>query len=77
MLWLSANLPWLPLEVFVRGGRDGAPLAISSIAGRVPRVVACNGAARRLGVRTGMAVGAAQALAADLRVQPRDSIRER
>ncbi len=76
-MWLSVNLPWLPLEVFVRGGRDGAPLAISSIAGRVPRVVACNGAARRLGVRTGMAVGAAQALAADLRVQPRDSIRER
>jgi len=76
-LWLSANLPWLPLEVFVRGGRDGAPLAISGAAGHGPRVVACNQAARRLGVRTGMAVGAAQALAADLRVQPRDSIRER
>ena len=75
MLWIALYLPDLPLEVFLRGGDTSAPLAVGSGQGR-PQVLLCNAAAAGLGVRPGMSVSAAQALAGTLRVRPRDSTAE-
>jgi protein ImuB len=78
MLWLAAHLPLLPLDVFARAWPpelQARPFAIDS-GGHVPRIVACNDAARELGVRDGMLLSAAYALAPDLVQQSRDPVAE-
>lgn len=72
MLWLCLYLPSLSLQVF-DAGAPRLPFAVS--ADRA--VYAANAAARRLGVRPGMRVSAAYALAGELRVRPRDEALER
>lgn len=72
MLWLCIHLPNLPLEVLTRGGPANGPLAVSDGQGRNPLILACNGEAKALGVRAGMALGAALALASALRVSQRE-----
>ena len=67
MLWLALHFPLLPLEIFARGVPAPGPLAVASSTGATAEIVACNRKARDHGVRAGMPVAAASALAADLR----------
>lgn len=71
------HLPRLPLEVFVRGTVADEPLAVRDGATREPRVLLCTDSAAQLGVRPGMRLGAAYALAGALCVLCRDEGRER
>jgi protein ImuB len=71
--WLALYLPALPLQVFERGLQTQLPLAVSERA----RILACNEAARGLGVRPGLGEGAARALAAGLRILRRRPAAER
>jgi len=75
-LWLCIHLPALPLEVFERGGEDGATPAMA-VGGAGPRaeVLVCNQAARGHGIGPGMAASDARARVAPgvgLRVFQRD-----
>jgi protein ImuB len=69
--WLCIRVPQLPLDVFSRSGSEQQPLAVSHN-GRRASVLLCNPAAQACGVRPGIGVAAARALAHDLVVQPRD-----
>jgi protein ImuB len=73
VLWLALRFASLPLEVYARAARTSAPLAI---AGSRTEIIACNEAALSRGIKCGMPVAAASALAADLNVVPRDTAAE-
>ena len=77
MLWLALRFSSLPLEIFSRGTRSPGPLAVASSTGARAEIVACNRKAHDRGVRAGMPVTAASALAADLRILARDPAAER
>jgi len=77
MLWLALRFPLLPLEVYARAQRTLDPLAVTTTTGSRSEVIACNEAASKCGVRPGMPVAAASALASDLDVVPRDPMAER
>ena len=76
MLWLALHFPSLPLEVFTRGGETPGPTAIASPGNR-PLVVSCNATALRAGIRPGVPISAAHALAPGLAVHARDAQSER
>jgi protein ImuB len=67
-MWIAIRLPQLPLEIFLRGSSTPEPFAVEER----HCVFACDRKARARGVRAGMAVTAALALAPRLRVAPRD-----
>src|SRR5262245_44143505 len=67
-MWIAIRLPQLPLEIFLRGSSTPEPFALEER----HRVFACDRKAKTRGVRAGMAVSAALALAPSLRVAPRD-----
>lgn len=75
MLWLALHLPRLSLEVFTRGLAAWGPALVAEAGGR-GRVVMASRAAEKLGVRPGMTVEAARALARELAVFRRDPRRE-
>ncbi|HKU70547.1 MAG TPA: DNA polymerase Y family protein, partial [Burkholderiales bacterium] len=77
MLWLALRFPSLPLEIFTRGTAIAGPLVIADSTEAKAVVVACNPEARRHGIETGMPLTAATALAAGVRVVPRDATAER
>jgi protein ImuB len=77
MLWLAIRLPLLPLEVYARAVEPATPLAVTTTSGSRSEVIACTDAASQRGVRPGMPVAAAMALAADLTTVPRDTTAER
>lgn len=66
MLWIACHLPRLPLELFV--SLTPEPFAVAE--GR--RIAVCDNKALARGVRIGMAVAAATAIAPRLRVKLRD-----
>ena len=70
MLWLALEFPHLGLDA-LGDTESTVPLAICEQDGSRRRIVDCNAAAQACGVRAGMALGAAQALSAGLRVRPR------
>lgn len=72
--WLCLYLPLLPLES--SGRSAGAPLALLDAPRKKPVIQSCDEAARRLGVRPGMPVNAALALAPALELRERDVARE-
>jgi protein ImuB len=76
MLWVALCLPRLPLEARLRGRAPSEvadePWAV--VENRSVRV--CNGAAEALGVRAGSLLGAAWALAPQLRTLSRDTVAE-
>jgi protein ImuB len=74
MLWVAVLLPSLPLEVYARAWPTDAPrdAFVVDSGGRDPRIVAGNAAAIAAGVRPGMPLAAALALAPGLVRQPRD-----
>jgi protein ImuB len=71
-MWIAIRLPQLPLEIFLRGSSTPEPFALE----QRHRVFACDRKALTRGVRAGMAVSAALALAPQLRVAPRDPAAE-
>jgi protein ImuB len=71
-MWIAIRLPRLPLEIFLRGSSAPEPFALEER----HRVFACDRKALARGVRAGMAVSAALALAPRLRVSPRDPAAE-
>ena len=73
MNWLAIHLTTLPLMVFERALETPLPLAVSE----GERLVACNAAARKQGIRPGLADAAARALSAELRILPRRLATER
>jgi len=76
MLWLALHFHSLSLEVFTRGAAMPEALAVVEKQGSRTSVIACNAAAEACGVRYGMAVPAAQALADGLVVRRRDPLAE-
>ena len=77
MLWVALEFPALPLQLVERAGLVPFPLAISEGPSQRPVVACANAAAREAGVREGMAVAAARALASDLKCLERDVDQER
>jgi protein ImuB len=71
-MWIAIRLPRLPLEIFLRGSSTPDPFALEER----HCVFACDRKAFARGVRAGMAVSAALALAPRLRVAPRDPATE-
>ena len=71
-MWIAIRLPQLPLEIFLRGSSTPEPFALEER----HRVFACDGKARKRGVRAGMAVSTALAIAPGLRVARRDPAAE-
>lgn len=67
LLWLALYFPRLSLEVFAAGLPREQPLAVSE----GESLYACNGSARRLGIRPGQHPGEARALSRELLIQPR------
>ena len=76
MLWLALHLPHLPLEVFTRGVREAQALAVTSGTEAGATVVAANRPAQARGVRAGMSVSAACALASGLHTVTRNPAKE-
>lgn len=72
MLWIALRFPCLPLESFPQASTQSEPWAI--IDG--PCVMVCNPHGRARGVRSGMSLSAACALAPDLRYRQRDPAAE-
>ena len=78
MLCIAFDFRSLPLEVFARGwsqAMHARPFVVDS-GGHVPRIVALNEAARAAGLREGMLLSAAYALAPELVQQARDPMAE-
>ncbi len=75
MLWLALCLPSLPLEALLRGHAPHEREAWAVAEDR--SVIACDARARALGVRTGMGLAAASAIAPQLCVRTRDEAIER
>lgn len=76
MLWLALHFPRLPLDVFSRGTVFSEPQAICQSGGNKAHVLICNAPAASLGIRPGMPLHAACALADNLRFYPRDEVLE-
>ena len=71
MLWIALYLPELSLQIVERGTETEYPLAISGGPSNRPVVFAVNQPARDLGVKPGMPLAAAKALAGELQAQAR------
>ena len=71
-LWLSIQLPRLPLEIYAQQDDGHCPRVVGSGQGRGRRVLIADHAAQDLGIQVGMSIGAAYALAKGLQVCPRD-----
>lgn len=76
MHWLAIHLPVLALEVYTRSLEADVPLAVSHRR-KGEEILLCNGPAAGRGIRPGLPVGGALALAADLRILPRKPDAER
>jgi len=72
MLWIAIHLPQLPLEAFQRGLPSPEPCAVTER----QRILVCDAKATARGLRAGMPVTAALALAPNLRLRERDAAAE-
>lgn len=68
-------MPQLPLALYSRSGNEQQPLAVSHHQRRAS-ILLCNEAAHDLGIRPGISVAAARALAHGLIIKPRDELAE-
>jgi protein ImuB len=75
MLWAALRFPDLSLQLHLRGGDFRGPMVVQDEAHR-PRVLSCNEAAQKAGIRPGMSVSAAHALASQLLVRTRDCAKQ-
>ena len=62
MLWACLRLPDFALQLRLRGAESSGPVIITT-GGNRPQVLSCNPPARSRGIRPGMTVSAAVALA--------------
>ncbi|MCZ6516997.1 MAG: DNA polymerase Y family protein [Gammaproteobacteria bacterium] len=69
-LWCCVYFPLLPLEVLP--GQDHSPRAVVAESGKRGRILICNRAAARQGIRPGLSVNAAFALVPDLEIHQQD-----
>jgi protein ImuB len=72
MLWIALHLPQLPLEAFQRGLPSPEPCAVAER----QRLLVCDAKAAARGLRSGLTVTAALALAPNLRLRERDTAAE-
>jgi protein ImuB len=72
MLWIAIHLPQLPLEAFQRGLPSPEPRAVAER----QRILVCDAKAAARGLRSGMPVAAALALAPGLRLREREAAAE-
>lgn len=77
MLWLAVRLPYLMLEIHVRGAVATSPMAVAESAAAGKRLMLCNAAAHAKGIRAGMTPSSALALCAELEVINSDPTVER
>jgi len=75
MLWAALRFPDLSLQLYLRGGEFHGPMVVQDDAHR-PRVLSCNEAAQKAGIRPGMFVSAAHALVSQLHVRTRDRAKQ-
>jgi protein ImuB len=82
-LWIGAHLPQLALEALMQmeearasANASPQPLAVAELQGSAQCIVAANDRAARAGVRSGMSLAGALALAPQLAVRTRDPHRE-
>ncbi|MGH8219752.1 MAG: Y-family DNA polymerase [Steroidobacteraceae bacterium] len=79
-LWIGVHLPQLALEALMQLEKKARlspePLAVAELQGSAQCIVAANEQASRAGVRAGMSLAAALALAPQLTVRTRDPHRE-
>ncbi|MGQ0657178.1 MAG: Y-family DNA polymerase [Chromatiales bacterium] len=76
-LWLALHLPQLPLEAHTRSSARSIASVVSTAEGGQARVLCADALAAQAGVYPGLAVSAAHALVAGLRVYRRDPQAER
>ncbi len=76
MLWIALYLPELALQVSHRGWLPDLPLLISDGALQRPVVIAANSPAQSCGIKPGMPVSAARALASEVVVLEHDPAKE-
>jgi protein ImuB len=75
MLWAALRFSDLSLQLYLRGGASGGPTIVQEASHR-PRVLSCNAAAEKAGIKPGMLVSAAHALTPKLNIRTRDSAKE-
>ena len=75
MLWAALRFPDLSLQLYLRGAASCGPVVVQETGDR-PAVLSCNEAAASAGIKRGMPVSAAHALAANLQVRTRDPQKE-
>ena len=78
MLWLSVQFPSLGLEIFAAecDGADGSDKERPRVLTENGKVVLCNPAARRTGIRTGSSNATAQSICTHLQIIERNSDQE-
>ncbi len=76
MIWVALELPAWPLQLLERASESAPPLVVSEGPAQRPLVACANEAAQAAGVREGMTVAAAQALAGALHCVPRNEASE-
>ena len=76
-LWLAIQLPQLPLDLATSGHAERKPCVLVEGSGARQRVTLVNSEAARLGIRAGMALGAAHALGEVTALQRMPAIEER
>lgn len=75
MLWAALRFPDLSLQLHLRGAASCGPVVVQE-SGNRPAVLSCNEAAANAGIKPGMTISAAHALAAGLQVRTRDLQKE-
>ena len=75
MLWAALRFPDLSLQLHLRGAAVCGPTIVQE-AGQRPRVLSCNEAAAKAGIRPGMLVSAAYALTSRLNLCTVDPAKE-
>ncbi len=75
-LWLALELPLLPLVAAAPAHASAGALVIVETEGAARLVSACNAIAARAGIRPGLRLSAAHALAPDLEVREREPLAE-
>jgi protein ImuB len=75
-LWAAVCLPHLAIEVLLRGVLEPGATVVTDGNPRAPHIAACNDAASERGVRPGMGLAAAYAVAGELQVFKRDETLE-
>ncbi|HEX9449843.1 MAG TPA: DNA polymerase Y family protein, partial [Burkholderiales bacterium] len=75
MLWAALRFHDFSLQLYLRGGASCGPTIVQE-ANHRPRVLSCNEAAEKAGIKPGMLVSAAHALTPKLHIRTQDPAKE-